>query len=167
LASIATNGSAALRWLTRATPDLGEAKAALERVVGEAHRASDVLGTIRSMIKKSNQKLGAVDVNILVKEVLTLLHGDLLRRRILVETRLGAGLPEVVANRVQLQQVVLNLLINAADAMDSVTERNRVLKATSEKQKPAGVLIKVEDSGVGVEPKDIERIFEPLLHYED
>jgi signal transduction histidine kinase len=162
LASIAANGSAALRWLRRATPDLDEAQAASERVVGEAHRASDVLDTIRSMFKKSDQKKGAVDVNILVEEVLTLLRSDLLRRRILVETRLGAGLPEVVANRVQLQQVILNLLVNAADAMDSVTERDRVLKVTSEKQKPAGVLIKVEDSGLGVEPKDIERIFEPF-----
>jgi signal transduction histidine kinase len=162
LASIAANGSAALRWLKRTTPDLGEAQAALERVVGEAHRASDVLGTIRSMFKKSDQKKGAVDVNILVEEVLTLLHSDLLRRRILVETRLRAGLPEVMANRVQLQQVILNLLVNAADAMDSVTERDRVLKVTSEKQEPTGVLIKVEDSGLGVEPKDIERIFEPF-----
>ena len=162
LASIAANGSAALRWLRRAKPDLDEVQAALERVVGEAHRASDVLGTIRSMFKKSDQKKGAVDVNVLVEEVLTLLHGDLLRRRILVDTRLGAGLPEVVANRVQLQQVILNLLVNAADAMDSVTERDRVLKVTSEKQEPAGVLIKVEDSGPGVEAKDIERIFEPF-----
>jgi C4-dicarboxylate-specific signal transduction histidine kinase len=162
LASIAANGSAALRWLRRTTPDLGEAQAAMERVVGEAHRASDVLGTIRSMFKKSDQKKGAVDVNILVEEVLALVHSDLLERRILVETRLGAGLPEVVANRVELQQVILNLLVNAADAMDSVTERDRVLKVTSERQKSAGVLIKVEDSGLGVEPKDIERIFEPF-----
>jgi signal transduction histidine kinase len=162
LASIAANGSAALRWLRRATPDLDEVQAALERVVGEAHRASDVLGTIRSMFKKSDQKKGAVDVNILVEEVLTVLHGELLQRRILVETRLGVGLPEVVANRVQLQQVILNLLVNAADAMNSVAERDRVLKVTSEKQNPASVLIKVEDSGPGVEPKDIERIFEPF-----
>jgi C4-dicarboxylate-specific signal transduction histidine kinase len=162
LGAIAANGSAALRWLTRATPNLGEAQAALERIVGEAHRASDLLGTIRSMFKKSDLKKGALDVNILVEEVLTLLHSDLLRRRIMVKTSLRAGLPQVVANRVQLQQVIMNLLVNAADAMNSVTDRDRVLKVTSEKQKPAGVLIIVEDSGLGVEPKDIERIFEPF-----
>jgi signal transduction histidine kinase len=162
LGAIAANGSAALRWLKRATPDLGKAQAALERVVSEAHRASDVLGTIRSMFKKSDQEKAALDVNIIVEEVLTLLHGDLLRRRILVKASLRSGLREVVANRVQLQQVILNLLVNAADAMDSVTDRDRVLKVTSEKQKPSGVLITVEDSGLGVEPKDIERIFEPF-----
>ena len=80
----------------------------------------------------------------------------------MVKTRLRAGLPEVVANRVQLQQVILNLVLNSADAMDSVTDRDRVLKVTSEKQKPAALLITVEDSGLGVEPKEIERIFEPF-----
>jgi signal transduction histidine kinase len=95
----------------------------------------------------------------LIEEVLAVLHNDFLRRKIIVQTRLGTGLPKVMANRVQLQQVILNLCVNAADAMDSVTDRDRVLKVMSERQS-SGVSITVEDSGVGVEPKNIERIFE-------
>jgi C4-dicarboxylate-specific signal transduction histidine kinase len=161
LAAIAANGSAALRWLRRATPDLDEAQVSMERVVGAAHHASDVIDTIRSMFKRSDQKKGAFGINVLIEEVLAVLHNDFLRRKIIVQTRLGTGLPAVMANRVQLQQVILNLCVNAADAMDSVTDRVRVLKVMSERQ-ASGVSITVEDSGVGVEPKNIERIFEPF-----
>jgi C4-dicarboxylate-specific signal transduction histidine kinase len=161
LAAIAANGSAALRWLRRATPDLDEAQESLERVVGAAHHAGDVINTIRSMFKRSDQKKDALEINVLIEEVLAVLHTDFLRRNIIVQSRLGTGLPTVAANRVQLQQVILNLCVNAADAMDGVTNRDRVLKVMSEQQSP-GVSITVEDSGVGVEPKDIERIFEPF-----
>jgi C4-dicarboxylate-specific signal transduction histidine kinase len=134
----------------------------VERVVDAAHRAAHIIDTIRSMFKKSDQEKRPLAINVLIEEVLALLHGDLQRRKILVECRLGSRLPEVVANRVQIQQVILNLLVNAADAMDSVTDRERVLKVTSERQEPLGVLITVEDSGPGVEPKNVERIFEPF-----
>jgi signal transduction histidine kinase len=160
LAAIATNSSAALRWLRRTTPDLDKAEASLERVVDAAHRASDVLSTIRSLFKKSGQEKVALDINTVIQEVLAILHGDFVRRRILVQTRLHV-LPLVMANRVQLQQVILNLCVNAIDAMDSVTARNRVLGIVSERQ-PAGVLITVEDTGPGVESKNIDSLFEPF-----
>ena len=99
--------------------------------------------------------------HVLIEEVLAVLHNDFLRRNIMVRSRLGTGLPTVMANRVQLQQVILNLCVNAADAMDSVNDRDRVLKVMSERQS-SGVSITVEDSGAGVEPKNIERIFEPF-----
>ena len=162
LAAIAANGSAALRWLRRGTPDLDEAQESMERIVGAAHHASDVIDTIRSMFKRSDQKKAALDVNVLIEEVLAVLHNDFLRRKIMVQTRLDTGLPLIMANRVQLQQVILNLCVNAADAMDSVTDRDRVLKVMSEQKSP-DVLITVEDSGVGVDPKNIERIFEPFF----
>ena len=161
LAAIAASGSATLRWLRRTTPDLDEAQESMERVVGAAHHASDVIDTIRSMFKRSDHKKGALGINVLIEEVLAVLHNDFLRRKIIVQTRLGTGLPAIMANRVQLQQVILNLCVNAADAMDSVTDHDRVLKVMSERKSP-GVLITVEDSGVGVEPKNIERIFEPF-----
>jgi signal transduction histidine kinase len=161
LAAIAANGNAALRWLIRATPDLDEAQESMERVVGAAHRASDVIDTIRSMFKRSDQKKGALGINVLIEEVLAVLHNDFQRRKIIVQCRLGTGLPTVTANRVQLQQVILNLCANAADAMDSVTDRDRVLKIISERQS-SSVSITVVDSGVGVEPNNIERIFEPF-----
>jgi C4-dicarboxylate-specific signal transduction histidine kinase len=162
LAAITASGSAGLRWLAKGTPALDEARAALERIVDAARHACDVIDTIRSMFKASDQEKVPVNLNGLIEEVLGLVHGDLQRRRILVKTDFGAGLPSVLANRVQLQQVILNLLVNAAEAMDSVTDRDRLLKVASERQTPSDVLITVEDSGPGVAPEQIERIFDPF-----
>lgn len=162
LAAIAASGSAGLRWLARATPDLVNARASFERVVKAAQHAGDVIDTIRSMFKKSDGERLALDPNTLIEDVLTVLRGDLRRRGISVEAHLRAGLPQIVGNRVQLQQVVLNLIVNAAEAMDSVTDRARVLKLTSDQQERSSVLIIVEDTGPGMEPKNIERIFEPF-----
>ena len=114
----------------------------MERVVGAAHHASDVIDTIRSMFKRSDQKKCALSINVLIEEVLSVLHNDFLRRKIIVQARLDAGVPAIMANRVQLQQVILNLCVNAADAMDSVTDRDRVLKVMSERKSP-GVLQRI------------------------
>ena len=114
------------------------------------------------MFKKGDQEKIPFNVNGLIEEVLAFVAGDLRRRGISVDTRLGTGLPEITANRVQLQQVLLNLIANAVDAMVSVTNRDRVLKVTSATQYPSSVLITIEDSGPGVESENIERIFEPF-----
>ena len=116
----------------------------------------------RSMFRKSDEERLALKPNVVIEEVLALLHGDLQRRGISVETRLHPGIPEIEANRVQLQQVILNLLVNAAEAMDSVTDRARILKITLNRKEPSDILITVEDSGPSLESKDIERIFEPF-----
>ena len=131
LAAIAANGSAGLRWLAKATPNLGEARAAFERIVDAAHRAGDVIDTIRSMFKKSDDEKIALNPSRLITEVLEVLRINLERRRISVETRLSPGLPEIIGNRVQLQQVVLNLIVNAVDAIDSTTDGNRLLEITA------------------------------------
>jgi signal transduction histidine kinase len=151
-----------LRWLAKTTPDLGQARAALERIVDAARHTGDVIDTIRSMFKKNDGERFALDANGVIEEVLALLARDFQRRRILVEPRLRAGLPVIAANRVQLQQVILNLLINAAEAMDITTDRARVLRVTSDQQELSGILITVEDSGPGMAPNDIERIFTPF-----
>ena len=162
LAAIAANANAALRWLSRAKPDMGEARAALERIVGEAHRASDVIGTIRAMFKKVGDDKTPLDVNVLIREVLALVHDDLGTRRIAVETDLPAGLPVVVGSEAQLQQVFLNVVTNAVEAMDTVAERARRLRVTSRPHDPDGVLITVEDSGNGIDPRNAKQIFEPF-----
>jgi signal transduction histidine kinase len=162
LAAIAANANAALRWLSRATPDMGEARAALEHIVGEAHRASDVIGTVRALFKQDGDDKAPVDVNALIREVLALARGDLEKRRIAVETDLPAGLPDVVGCQAQLQQVFLNVVTNAVEAMDSVAERARKLRVTSRPHETDGVLITVEDSGTGIDPRNAKQIFEPL-----
>src|SRR5262249_53402657 len=162
LAAIAANANAALRWLSRATPDMGEARAALSRIVGEAHRASDVIGSIRAVFKKAGDDRAPVDVNALIRDVLALVRDDLDSRGIGVETDLPAGLPAVIGCPAQLQQVLLNVVTNAVEAMDMVAERARKLRVTSRPNDTEGVLITVEDSGNGIDPRDAKQIFEPF-----
>jgi C4-dicarboxylate-specific signal transduction histidine kinase len=162
LAAIAANASAALRWLGRATPDMGEARAAIERIIGEAHRASDVIGGIRAMFKQAGDGKMPVDVNAAIREVLALLRADLETSRIAVETDLPDGLPAVVGSPAQLQQVLLNVVTNAVEAMDEVAESARRLRVTSRPHDSDGVMITVEDSGTGIDPRDCKQIFEPF-----
>jgi C4-dicarboxylate-specific signal transduction histidine kinase len=162
LAAIMTSGNAGLRWLSKATPDLDQARASFQAVIAATHHAGNVIRAIRSMFRKSSDERVALNPNRLIQEVLELLRVNLRRRRILVETGLSADLPEIMGNRVQLEQIILNLLVNAVDAMDSMTNRDGMLKITANRQEPSGVLITVEDSGPGIAPENIKHIFEPF-----
>ena len=162
LAAIVTSGNAGLRWLAAAKPDLARARASFEGIIAAAHHAGNVIRAIRSMFKKTDEERVALNPNRLIQEVLELLRVNLRQRRISVETRLNADLPEIMGNRVQLQQVILNLLVNAVDAMDFVTDSDRMLKITANRQEPSGVLITIEDSGPGTALEDMSRIFEPF-----
>src|SRR5918996_17818 len=163
LAAIVANGNAGLRWLAHTRPDLDEARAALQRIVNESHRASQVIGSIRAMFTKGDQEKAALDANELIREDLALLGGEIHSQRVSVQAELIEPLPRVLGNRVQLQQVIFNLLTNAVEAMGSVTNRGRVLRVKSELHASGGVLITVEDSGPGIDPKDIDRIFEAFF----
>jgi PAS domain S-box-containing protein len=162
LAAIAMNGNAGLRWLDKATPNLGEARTALERIVRSAHRAGSAIGNIRAIFEKNSENRVPLDINNLIREILALLHGDFQRRRILLRAKLSKELPAIIADRVRLQQVMLNLVMNAVEAMDLVPDDARVLQVTTGTHNSTGVLITVEDSGPGTEPKDTSRIFEPF-----
>jgi signal transduction histidine kinase len=160
LAAIVTNGNAGLRWLGNTAPDLGEVGSALKRIVSDGHRASQVIGTIRSMFRKDGQKKAPVDVNQLIQEVLGLLRDELRNQRVSLRSELEAHPIQVLGDHVQLQQVILNLMTNAIDAMASISDRPRVLRVRSETDESNGVAISVEDSGVGIDPKDADRIFD-------
>jgi signal transduction histidine kinase len=162
LAAIVAGGNAGLRWLANATPDLDHARASFEGMIAAAHHAANVVRAIRSMFKKSDDGRAALNPNRLIEEVLELQRVSLRRRRISVETRLSADLPDIMGNRVQLQQVILNLFVNAVDAIDSMADTGRMLKITSDRQEPSGALITIEDSGPGMAPDDMSRIFEPF-----
>jgi signal transduction histidine kinase len=114
------------------------------------------------MFKKTDDAKIALNPSRLITEILEVLRINLERRRILVETRLSVGLPEILGNRVQLQQVILNLVTNAVDAIDSTTDGNRLVEIKVNRQEPAGVLITIQDSGPGIAPENIRRIFEPF-----
>ena len=163
LAAMVANANAALRWLTNKTPNLDEALAALKRVVSDGHRTAEVIGSVRAMFKKEGQERAPVDLNDLIQDVLALLRGELKKRGIVVQTGLSWPLPLAVGHSGQLQQVILNLVRNAADAMDSVAGRARILRVKSAVHDPDGVLVSVEDSGTGIDPKDIDRIFDSFF----
>jgi signal transduction histidine kinase len=159
LGAITANGSAALRWLTRATPDLDEARAAVTRVVNEGHRVAELVANIRSMFKKGDQKAVPLDVNELVRAALVMLQVEVEKHRVTIKTDLFAEIPRVSGDRIQLQQVLLNLLMNAMEAMDTLTGRERMLAVKSEIQEPDLVVVTVKDSGSGIDPENVDRIF--------
>jgi signal transduction histidine kinase len=159
LAAMVTNANAGLRWLGRMTPNFDEARSAFQRIVADGHRAGQVLGSVRAMFEKDNGKREQVDLNAVIREVLALLEGELRAHRVIVQTDLLDVLPEVSGNRVQLQQVIVNLVMNAVEAMESVENRPRLLRLKTEVDKMNHVLIRVEDAGPGIDLENIDRIF--------
>jgi len=163
LAAIVSSGNAGLRWLSNAIPNMDEVTAALERIVSDGHRASQVIETVRAMFKKDTCEKTLLDINEVVQEVFALLRAELQKNDIAVIYRFAEEIPRVSADRVQLQQVILNLVMNAIDATSLIVDRPRILRASSERDDPAGVIITLEDSGTGIDPKNIDRIFQPFF----
>jgi signal transduction histidine kinase len=163
LTAMVTNANAGLRWLTNETPNLDKARANMKNIVSAGHRASEVIGSIREMFKKGDQESAPFDVNALIRNVLALVLSELRASQIAVQTTLDDTLPNVRCNRVQLQQVILNLIMNAVDAMNSVKTRQRVLRLRSAIDGSDDVLVSVEDSGPGIDPKNINRIFDSFF----
>ena len=140
-----------------------EAREALTQIVGEGHRASQVIGSIRALFKKDSQEKAQLDVNQIIREVLALVGGELRSQNILVQIELSEPLPCVSGVRIQLQQVILNLLTNAIEAIGSTSGRARVLRVSSARHEPYGVLITVADTGPGIDPKNMDRIFDSFF----
>ena len=163
LAAMVTNANAGLRWLAKETPDLAETREVMKNVVSAGHRASEVIGSIQAMFKKDSQVKTTVDLNNVIQDVLGLVQGELQTQGIRVQSGLTRPLPLVLGHNGQLQQVILNMVRNAADAMDSVSDRARVLRIKTAIHDPDGVLLSVEDSGTGIAPEDIDRIFESFF----
>ena len=163
LAAIVASANASLRWLANKTPNLEEAAEGLTRIVSEGHRASQIVGTVRDMFKKNTQQRVPTNINDLIEDVLALLRVELSKHQVVVRTVLTEGLPQVPVDRTQLLQVILNLMRNAAEAMGTVTDRSRVLRVRSEADESGEVLITIEDSGSGIDDKNLARVFEPFF----
>ena len=162
LSGIVNNAYASLRWLDRTTPDLDEAKAALKRITVDGHRAGAVIDSIRAIFKKDAGNRTSLNINELIGEVLALTRNDLQRHRILVQAEPNAQLPEVRGDRIQLQQVLLNLITNAIDSM-AAKDGARVLRVRSQVDDGGGVIVSVADTGTGIGSQELERIFNPLF----
>jgi signal transduction histidine kinase len=158
LAAIVTNGRAALRWLDRAPPDHDEARAALNRMISDGHRASEVIDGIRSLFRKGHRGWQKMDVNEIVRDVLQSLNGELKDHGVESRPEL-AELPPVHGHRSQLQEVVFNLVQNAIEAMNTTQERSRILRVRTEPRGREAITVTVEDTGPGIDPKQLEEIF--------
>jgi PAS domain S-box-containing protein len=164
LMAIVTNANAGLRWLSSSNPNLVEARAAFTRIVKEGYRTNEVIAGIRAMFGKESREASLVNVRLLVNDVLALAQGELENHHILLRNDIPDGLPEVLAARVQLQQVIFNLITNAIEAMSSViTGRDRRLTIASSFDQQESVTITVEDTGGGIDPVHFHRIFDPFF----
>jgi signal transduction histidine kinase len=160
LAAIVANGNACLRWLGRAEPDLEEARTAAERMVRDGRRAGDIIARIRALSKKTATEKESLDVNGIIQEVVGLVQAEVRRNRVALRTALADGLPPVLGDRVQLQQVVLNLMMNGIEAMRPVEDRARVLVIRTQKGDEGQVRVAVQDCGVGLNSENMDRIFD-------
>jgi C4-dicarboxylate-specific signal transduction histidine kinase len=163
LAAIAMSGAAALRWLNRASPNLEEVRDAAERIVGDAHRADEVIQGLRALVGESTPQREALDMNDAVHQVLELARGELRRHAVSVHVDLAPMLPPALGDRVQLQQVLLNLIVNAMEAMAAVADRSRQLVIRTELDASGEVSVAVEDTGPGLDPASAERIFDAFF----
>lgn len=160
LSGIITNASTCLRMLAAHSPNLDGARETARRTIRDGHRASEVITRLRGLFAKKEVATEPVDLNEATREVIALSTGELQQRRVILRLKLADDLPPAPGDRVQLQQVILNLLLNAADAMGRVDDRPRQLVVRTERNGGDGVTLSVQDSGVGFAPEDGERLFE-------
>jgi PAS domain S-box-containing protein len=154
------NAHAALRFLARDPPELAEVSEALDCVVSDTYRAGGIIGRIRDQVKKVPPRKESVDLNDAIEDVMALVRGELSKNRVSIETHLAEGLPPVHGDRVQLQQVMMNLILNAIEAMGGVDAEVRKLVICTESSPSEGLLVTIGDSGPGIAPEDRERVFE-------
>jgi len=162
IAAALTNANTCLRWLTRDRPDVAEAREAASRIVKDATRAADIISRTRLLFKKGTAQRESVGVNEMVREMIVLLRGEATRHNILIGTELAADLPQVMADRVQLQQVLMNLMLNGIEAMREV-DGKRELVIKSQRAENEEVLVSVSDTGVGVPAEQADQIFKAFF----
>ena len=162
IATARNNARAAVRFLDMSPPNMAEVREALACIVRDADRGKAIVDRIREHIKKAPPRNDRFDINEAIEEVIEMVRAPIDKNGVSVRTRLAAGVTSVWGDRVQLQQVVLNLILNAVEAMDSVEERGRRLSIRTEQRGAVGILVAVQDSGPGIDPEHLQRVFEPF-----
>jgi C4-dicarboxylate-specific signal transduction histidine kinase len=163
LAAVVANADACVAWLSHRDPNLAEARAAAERATQGATRASEVIVRIRSLITKATPEKAAVDVNKIIVETAALAHGQALTNDVDLLTELDPDLSPALGDSIQLQQVILNLLSNGIEAMTGITGQTRTLTVRSQQLNGNEIRVSVQDSGVGIAPEVLARLFEPFF----
>jgi signal transduction histidine kinase/CheY-like chemotaxis protein len=160
LSGIVTNANAGLRWLAGESPNLEEAREAIRRIIRDGNRAGDVVAQMRALFKKAGTPKEWLNINEAIEEVVVLTQSETRRNKVGLRMELAASLPAVMGNRVQLQQVIMNLILNAIEAMSTVEDRKRELLIGSQRGEGDEVRVTVQDSGMGLDPLSAERIFD-------
>jgi PAS domain S-box-containing protein len=159
LAAIVTTGEVGLQWLDREAPDLAEVREALGDVISNGRRASEIIQRLRALSRKTETQKVALDINEVINEVIQLVEQEVLSHRVSLRLELAPALPAVLGDRVQLQQVIINLIVNGMEAMAPVTDRARELVVRSQLDDSGQVLVAVQDSGVGIDPENAKKLF--------
>ena len=160
LSGIVTNASTCLRMLAAEPPNLDGARETVRRTIRDGHRASEIVNRLRGLFTRKEVIAESVDLNAATTEVIALMASELRRGSVVVREELADGLPTVTGDRVQLQQVILNLLLNAAEAMREVNDRARELTIRTEREAGDRVRVAVRDTGVGVDPQSMNKLFD-------
>jgi len=160
LAAIVTNGNACLRWLAGDSPNLDEARETARRIIRDGNRAGDVIGRIRTLLRKTGTEKELLDMNQAVREVVALAEDEVRRNGVALRTELTGDLPPILGDRVELEQVVLNLIMNAIEAMSAIGDRPRELVVRTQSGEVDQVCVTVQDSGIGLDPQSMGRIFD-------
>jgi len=163
LTAILSNAQAAQRFLAHGRLEVGDLNAILADIVAAAQRASEVIGQVRAMLKKGEVQRQPLDINAIIREVSKLIHSDLITRQVSLVMTLDTTLPGVTGDSIQLQQVILNLLLNGAEAMLASASRPRQLEVRTTRPDAATIEVSVHDTGVGIDPQQVEHIFEPFV----
>jgi signal transduction histidine kinase len=159
LAAIISNAEACLQWLDREVPDLHAARRSAEWIIEDGNRASEVMRRVRALAKKTDVEKAPLDVNNVVGEVIALVQRELISHRVSLQTKLAPALPPILGDRVQLQQVIINLVMNGIEAMQPVMDRPRELVIRSRQDEAQQVLVSVTDCGVGISAENADRLF--------
>jgi PAS domain S-box-containing protein len=163
LGAVVANAQACLGWLDRESPDLNEVHVAVERIVRDGHRAGEVIRRVRALIKGTGTQMVTLHVNEIVSEAMSIVEHELIRSRVSPRMELSSDLPVIFGDRVQLQQVLLNLIINSIEAMQTITDRPRELLIRSERDEAHQVQVTVMDCGVGLSAESVDRIFDAFI----
>jgi signal transduction histidine kinase len=160
LTGVVTNGDACLRWLDTQPPDLDEARQAVREIIKDGNRANEVVGRVRALVKGEPPRKDQLNINEAISEAIALVRGEVRENGVSLRTQLASDMPPVAGDRIQLQQVILNLITNAIDAMRQVDERERTLLISSRIDESNTVLVAVQDSGAGLDSDSLNLVFE-------
>jgi C4-dicarboxylate-specific signal transduction histidine kinase len=162
ISAAVNNAHAALNWLESQPPDLAEVRQSLDDIIRDNNRASDVINRIRALVKKAPPRKVGLKINDVILDVIALTRVEVAKNRVSLQTQLKEGLPLIQGDRVQLQQVILNLIINAAEAMGDATEGPRELMISTAEDPSNSVHVEMRDSGSGLKPEGLNRLFDPF-----